>query len=54
MPRTIIALSYQVGDFFDPYFEEITVVDTIYNPYAENEEELYQKNIHLQKTLSKF
>ena len=43
MPKTIIALSYQVGGFFDPYFEEITVVDTIYNPYANNKEELYQK-----------
>lgn len=43
MPRTIIALSYQVGDFFDPYFENVTLVKSIYNPYSENEEELYQR-----------
>ncbi|QZK89854.1 glycosyltransferase family 39 protein [Flavobacterium sp. CHNK8] len=43
MPKTIIALSYQVGDFFNPYFEEITLVKSIYNPYADNEEELYQR-----------
>lgn len=43
MPNTVIALSYQVGDFFHPYFAEVTLVKTIYNPYADNEEELYQK-----------
>ncbi|PWI30815.1 hypothetical protein DI383_05070 [Flavobacteriaceae bacterium LYZ1037] len=43
MPHTVIALSYQVGDFFIDYFEEVTLVKTIYNPYADNEEELYQK-----------
>jgi hypothetical protein len=43
MPNTVIALSYQVGDFFQPYFSEVTLVKTIYNPYADNEEELYQK-----------
>jgi len=43
MPETIIALSYQVGDFFNPYFEEVIQVRTIYNPYSYNEEELYQK-----------
>lgn len=43
MPNTIIALSYQVGYFFNPYFEEVTLVKSIYNPYADNEEELYQK-----------
>ena len=43
MPNTIIALSYQVGDFFNTYFEEVILVKTIYNPYAENEEELYQR-----------
>lgn len=43
MPNTIIALSYQVGDFFNPYFEEVILVKTIYNPYADNEEELYQR-----------
>jgi hypothetical protein len=43
MPPTIIALSYRVGDFFSPYFDDLTLVRTIYNPYADNEEELYQK-----------
>ncbi|GGG42692.1 glycosyltransferase family 39 protein [Bizionia arctica] len=48
MPNTIIALSYQVGDFFDPYFQSVTLVKTIYNPYVANEEELYQ-NIYICK-----
>ena len=43
MPETTIVLSYDVGDFFNPYFEEIKQVKTIYNPYADTEEELYQK-----------
>ena len=43
IPKTIIALSYQVGEFFNPYFEEVTQVKSIYNPYSDNEEELYQK-----------
>lgn len=43
MPNVVIALSYRVGDFFIPYFEEVTLVKTIYNPFAENEEELYQR-----------
>lgn len=43
MPNTIIAISYQVGDFFNPYFEEVKLVKSIYNPYADNEEELFQK-----------
>lgn len=43
MPNTIIALSYRVGDFFTPYFEEVQLVRTIYNPYSDNEEELYQR-----------
>ncbi|MDW5288305.1 glycosyltransferase family 39 protein [Formosa sp. PL04] len=43
MPETVIALSYQVGDFFEPYFENVILVKSIYNPYADNEEELYQR-----------
>jgi hypothetical protein len=43
MPNIIIGLSYQVGDFFKSYFEEVTLVKSIYNPYADNEEELYQR-----------
>lgn len=48
MPKTIIALSYQVGDFFKPYFSEVILVKRIYNPFADNEEELYQ-NIYICK-----
>ena len=43
MPNTVIALSYRVGDFFKTYFEEVTLVKSIYNPYADNDEELYQR-----------
>lgn len=43
IPNTIVALSYRVGDFFLPYFDEVTLVKEIYNPYADNEEELYQR-----------
>lgn len=43
MPNTTIALSYRVGDFFTPYFEEVKLVRTIYNPFSYNEEELYQR-----------
>ncbi len=42
MPKTTIGLSYNVGDFFNAYFEEVVKVKTIYNPYSENEEELHQ------------
>lgn len=42
MPETIIALSYRIGDYFQPFFNEVTKVRIIYNPYSENEEELYQ------------
>ncbi|NEU09235.1 glycosyltransferase family 39 protein [Flavihumibacter sp. R14] len=43
MPNTTIALSYRVGDFFSPYFDDVKLVRTIYNPYADTEEELYQR-----------
>lgn len=43
MPNTIIGLSYQVGDFFHPYFDDVKLVKSIYNPYADSEEERYQK-----------
>jgi hypothetical protein len=43
MSETTIVLSYNVGDFFNPYFDEIQQVRTIYNPYADTEEELFQK-----------
>jgi hypothetical protein len=42
MPKTTIALSYRVGNFFELYFDEVIKVRTIYNPYADNDEELYQ------------
>jgi hypothetical protein len=43
MPNTVIALSYQVGDFFNPYFSEVILVKSIYNPFADDEEQLYQR-----------
>jgi hypothetical protein len=43
MAETTIVLCYDVGDFFDAYFDEVIQVRTIYNPYAEAKEELYQK-----------
>jgi hypothetical protein len=43
MPNTVIALSYQVGEFFNPYFGKVTLVKSIYNPYLDNEEDLHQK-----------
>lgn len=42
MPTTIIGLSYRVGDFFQPYFGKVTIVRTIYNPYATDPAELFQ------------
>lgn len=42
MPPTIIALSYRAGDFFQSYFGKVTLVRTIYNPYADHDEELDQ------------
>lgn len=42
MPETTICLGYNVGVFFNEYFEEVVKVKTIYNPYSENEEELHQ------------
>ncbi len=42
MPETTICLGYNVGGFFNEYFDEVIKVKTIYNPYSENEEELHQ------------
>lgn len=45
MPQTIIALRWSPSSgtgFFKPYFEEVIPVKTMYNPYADEEEDLYQ------------
>ncbi len=45
MPQTLIALrnSNEAGmDFFEPYFEQVIAVRKMYNPYADEEEKLYQ------------
>ncbi|PZR27490.1 MAG: hypothetical protein DI538_25625 [Azospira oryzae] len=42
MPVVTIALAYNVSDFFQDYFNEVTKIKSIYNPYSDNEEELYQ------------
>ncbi|WP_134091896.1 glycosyltransferase family 39 protein [Olivibacter sp. XZL3] len=45
MPHTTIAIRYgkaEGKDFFEPYFEEVRPVKAIYNPYADDEEKLWQ------------
>lgn len=48
MPETTICLGYDVGGFFTGYFDEVTTVRTIRNPYADDLEELLQ-HIHICK-----
>nr|WP_293299093.1 glycosyltransferase family 39 protein [Allomuricauda sp.] len=43
MPDTVIALSYADADFFENYFEDVALAETIHNPYADEEEKLWQK-----------
>lgn len=42
MPETVIALRYKAGDFFHPFFNEVTIVRKMYNPYSEKDERQYQ------------
>ncbi len=42
MPSTVIGVSYRVGKFFEQYFKQVQIVKQLYNPYSDNEEELYQ------------
>lgn len=45
MPQTVIAIRYSQRDgkdFFEPYFEEVVPVASIYNPYADKEERVWQ------------
>ncbi len=45
MPNTVIAIRYssaEGSDFFEPFYNEIIAVKSIYNPYADDEEELWQ------------
>ncbi|MBK6265624.1 glycosyltransferase family 39 protein [Marivirga sp. S37H4] len=45
MPNTIIAIRYgdaRGADFFEPYFEEVMPAKSIYNPYADKEERVWQ------------
>ena len=45
MPATIIAIRSSTAegkDFFEPYFEEVIPVKSIYNPYSNKEEKLWQ------------
>lgn len=39
MPGTIIGLSYHVGEFFSPYFNDIQIVRTLPNPFTTVQEE---------------
>ena len=43
MPDTVIALSYADADFFENYFEDVVLAETIHNPYADEKEKLLQK-----------
>lgn len=43
MPDTVIALSYADSDFFENYFEDVILAETIHNPYADEKEKLLQK-----------
>ncbi len=45
MPNTIIAIRYgdaRGANFFEPYFEEVMSAKSIYNPYADKEEGIWQ------------
>lgn len=45
MPNTVIAIRYSDStgtDFFEPFFEEVEPVKSIYNPYSDEAEEVYQ------------
>lgn len=45
MPETVIAIRSSTAagkDFFEPFFEEVIPVKSIYNPYADSEEKLWQ------------
>ena len=43
IPDTVIALSYADADFFENYFEDVVLAETIHNSYADEEEKLWQK-----------
>ena len=49
MPNTVIALSNTDSDFFQHYFESVTLVEKVYNPYADEKENLVQ-NIFICKS----
>lgn len=45
MPGTVIAIRYsdaQGSVFFEPYFENVKAVKSMYNPYADEEEQVWQ------------
>lgn len=45
MPNTTMAIRYGNAagkDFFEPFFDEVIPVKSIYNPYADDEEKLWQ------------
>ena len=54
MPETTICLSYNVGRFFKAHFEEVIMVRTFYNPYAETEAEQHQHIYICKKPKQKF
>ncbi|GAB4234567.1 MAG: hypothetical protein Tsb0034_08260 [Ekhidna sp.] len=42
MPKSILALSYGDVDFFEPFFAEVVKLNSIYDPYADEPQNLYQ------------
>lgn len=57
MSNTVIAIRYSKengSDFFEPYFEEVKAVKSIYNPYADEEEQVWQTIFICQKPKQDF
>lgn len=57
MPHTVIAIRYSKAngsDFFEPYFEVVNAVKTIYNPYADEKEQVWQTIFICQKPKQDF
>jgi hypothetical protein len=45
MPNTTIAIRYsnaEGSDFFEPFFNDVIAIKSIYNPYADDDEKLWQ------------
>jgi hypothetical protein len=57
MPTVVLAIRYSNvdgGDFFAPYFQKVTPVQSIYNPYADKEERVWQTIFLCEQPLQDF